>query len=103
MLGKTFGKHLFDMRLGLFARVLACVFGLVAASSVFAVDQSSSNFQNTDPTFVPSFFHATSGNFQVSGSLEPIVGLSTTTTFHLRHGVLLKEVVTPAPPSPTPR
>ncbi|MDO8617978.1 MAG: hypothetical protein Q7N87_03800 [Candidatus Uhrbacteria bacterium] len=82
---------------------LAILVVLTGARIVFAVDQSSSNFQNLDSTFIPALFDASSSGFQITGSIEPITGLSTSVTYILRHGVLLKEVVvTPPPPPPPP-
>ncbi|HWQ99566.1 MAG TPA: hypothetical protein VN397_01815 [Candidatus Methylomirabilis sp.] len=77
------------------------VFAVVTV--VFAVDQTSTNFQNFDSSAIPTQFIQTSGNYRVDGSVEPIVSKSNSGSFIVEHGSALKEGTPPVtPPTPTP-
>lgn len=76
---------------------------VLTVPSVSADDSSSNNYQSKTQTFTPGFFDITSNSFQITGSVEPVVNLSQSNAFSLRHGTPLKETTAPAPtPTPTP-
>ncbi len=76
------------------------IFSLLAGSFAIAFDQSSTNYQNTQSTFAPAMFDATSSNYSIIGAVDPIVSSSTSLTFKIQYGVPLREVPATTPVTP---
>lgn len=72
----------------------AFIVGVFVAHTSFAASSTSTNFINSDSTFVPATFSAQSSNFQINGSIEPTVGAGTSPGFSVQSGVPL-----PQPPA----
>lgn len=84
--------------------IVCIVFIICVANLAFAVDATSPNFQNFDSSFVPTTFNQASTNYQVNGSIEPIVQASVSPNFGIQHGVPLVDPPAPTPtPTPTPQ
>jgi len=83
-----------------FCIILSVLCSVGCATSVFALDQTSTNFQNKNSTFAPAVFDATSPNFVIKGSIDSIVGDSASPNFKNLSGIPMVEAV--AIPSPAP-
>lgn len=67
------------------------VFGVGFAFVAAAMDQSSANFQNNDSSFVPAGFDVASSGFEISGSVEAVVGKGESVGFKVYSGVPFNE------------
>lgn len=66
----------------------------------FAADQSSTNYEIKENSFVPASFNVNSASYIINGSVESVVGISNSTNFNLRFGVPVKDLPAPTPPTP---
>jgi hypothetical protein len=87
--------------------VAFCLLGVVYASSVLAVDQSSANYQSIGNAFAPTVKDISSPNYFMTASLDAIVGRSASAGFILQSGPAYNDtttapVVPPPPPPPPP-
>ncbi len=65
--------------------------GLSTARSTFAVDQSSTNYQNIGATFAPIVKDVASTNYLMTASVDAIVGLSLSPSYSIRSGVPIND------------
>ena len=87
-------------RISVFA--LSAAFLLSGSSLALAQDQSSANFQNNGSAVIPADFTANSANYQISGTLDAITGLSNSPSFTIQHGEPVKPGTAPVTPTPPP-
>jgi len=73
-----------------------------SAGLALALEQTSANYRNADPTTVPATFNLSSASYQVDASVESIVGDSGSANFNIRHGLPFKETVSPTPTTTPP-
>lgn len=87
----------------LYGSILLVITSMIGGCLVaFAADQSSTNYEIKENTFVPASFNVNSASYIIDGSVEATVGLSDSANFTLRHGVPVKDLPAPTPPAPTP-
>jgi hypothetical protein len=72
-----------------------------SAGLVLALEQTSPNYRNVDPTTIPATFNVSSASYQVNASVESITGYSGSANFNIHHGTPFKEIV-PVTPTTTP-
>ncbi len=72
--------------------------GLTGARFAFAVDQSSTNYQNIGPTFAPTVKDISSASYLMTASFDAIVGLSISPSYSLRNGVPINDTNPVVPP-----
>lgn len=86
------------MRARFSSTALATILVLSFALPVCATDQASGNFQSFDNSFAPAVASQQSTNYQITGGVEPIVGITQSSNFVLVNGVPLQQTPVVTPP-----
>lgn len=73
-----------------------------SAGLALALEQTSANYRNVDPTTIPATFNLSSASYQLDASVEAITGYSGSANFNIRHGLPFKETVPPTPTTTPP-
>ena len=71
-------------------------------SVALAADPASLNFQIQGASFVPVVAEGSSANFGVTTVIDPIVGLSDSPSWNIRHGAPVNDAAGSVPPPPSP-
>ncbi|QQR60510.1 hypothetical protein IPH19_03810 [Candidatus Uhrbacteria bacterium] len=83
---------------GMFLRgfaIFLLICGLLPIHLVLAQNASSTNFQNTDSSILPLIVNTQSGNFQIDGSVQSIVGSVQSPSFLVESGAQSTSGTTP--------